>query len=62
MFDLDSLEKNSTIVIIGHQNSGKSFLIKDIVSHNKDIPLHIACSQTEHIYSFYHDFINSSIA
>jgi hypothetical protein len=59
MFDLDLLEKNSTIVIIGHQNSGKSFLIKDIVLHNKDIPLHIACSQAEHIYSFYHDFINN---
>ncbi len=59
MFDLDSLEKNSTIVIIGLRNTGKSYLIKDIVSHNKDIPLHIACSQTEHIYSFYDDFINN---
>jgi AAA+ ATPase superfamily predicted ATPase len=59
MFDLDLLEKNSTIVIIGLRNTGKSYLIKDIVSHNKDIPLHIACEQADRNYSFYDDFINN---
>jgi hypothetical protein len=56
-FDLDLIENNSSIVIIGHQNSGKSHLVKDIVKHKKDIPLKVACSRKENIYHFYQGFI-----
>ncbi len=56
-FDMKKLKKESIIVAIGKRNTGKSFLIKDILYHNRDIPLGTVVSRTDHLCHFYDKFI-----
>jgi AAA+ ATPase superfamily predicted ATPase len=57
---LDFIQDNSFILIIGSRSTGKSYLIKDIINNNKDIPLIIPISISEKYNCFYKDFINKS--
>jgi hypothetical protein len=69
-FDLSQLKDNSSIVLIGKRDTGKSFLTKDILFRHKDIPVGQVISGTEganHFYGkivpklFIHDEFNSQI-
>lgn len=56
-FDITKIKKESIVVCLGKRNTGKSFLIKDILYHNKDIPLGTVISRTDHLCHFYDKFI-----
>jgi AAA+ ATPase superfamily predicted ATPase len=55
---LDFIKDNSFILILGSRSTGKSYLIKDIINNNKDIPLIIQISISEKYNCFYKNFIN----
>jgi len=56
-FDMKKLKKESIVVCIGKRNTGKSFLIKDILYHKKDIPMGMVISRTDKMAHFYDQFI-----
>lgn len=56
-FDIKKIKKDSIIITIGKRNTGKSFLVKDILYHNRDIPLGMIISRTDHLSHFYDQFI-----
>jgi hypothetical protein len=55
-FKLDSMEKNPAIVMIAKRGSGKSFIIRDVLYHLKDIPGGVIISPTDRLSSFYKNF------
>jgi Poxvirus A32 protein len=56
-FDMNSIKDDSIVVLVGKRNTGKSFLIRDIMHNKKDIPIATAISPTEMANKFYGDFI-----
>ena len=69
-FNMKSIAPDSLCVFIGKRNGGKTFLVKDLLFHKKDIPLGTVISQTETLNgnfsenipgTFIHTKFNSSI-
>ena len=60
-FDIKKIQKDSIIITIGKRRTGKSFLIKDILYHNRDIPIGMVISQTDHLQHWYDKFIPSML-
>ena len=58
-FDPSKMADDSVSVFIARRRSGKSVLIKDIMSHKKHIPAGIVLSGTEEGNGFYGDFVPS---
>ena len=56
-FDMSSIRDDSVVVLIGKRNTGKSFLTKDLLYTNKDIPVGTVISPTEQANKFYSDMI-----
>lgn len=56
-FSLDMITDDCNIVLIGKKNTGKSFLVRDILFHKKTIPVGTVVSATEHANRFYGDFV-----
>jgi hypothetical protein len=56
-FDVKKLKKDSTVVLIGKKRMGKSFLVRDLLYHNRDIPLGTVISHTDHLQNYYDKFI-----
>lgn len=56
-FDIKKMNKNSVCVLIAKRNSGKSFLIKDILYHNRAIPAGMVISRSDKVAHFYDQFI-----
>lgn len=56
-FNMDDLEPNSTIVLVGMRRSGKSFLLRNILYHHRDFPLGTCISGTEHASPFFRYFL-----
>lgn len=56
-FDVSKIPDNKTIVILGKRGSGKSWLLKDILYHKRDIPVGTIISPTESANQFFGDFI-----
>ena len=52
-FDMKRLKYDSVVVLLGKRNTGKSFLTKDILYHNRDIPLGTIISPTENANQFF---------
>lgn len=52
-FDMTKIKHNSVVVMIGMRETGKSFLVKDLLWHHKDIPTGIVVSGTEGANHFY---------
>lgn len=59
-FNMSTLKDNSAICLIAKRNSGKSWLVKDILYHKRDIPVVIIISPTEKLGGFYNTFIPNS--
>jgi hypothetical protein len=56
-FDMASLSNLSVVVAIGKRKSGKSFLVRDILSRQADTPLGLVVSGTEIANKFFGKFI-----
>lgn len=56
-FDMKKIKKDSIITLIGKRMTGKSFLVKDILYHKRDIPLGMVVSRTDHLTHFYDKFV-----
>ena len=52
-FDIKTMSENATIAMIAKRASGKSFLTREILFHNRDIPTAVAISKTEKLNKFY---------
>jgi hypothetical protein len=58
-FDISSLKDDKVVVFIGKRETGKSFLVKDLLYHNQDIPIGTVISATESANTFYGNMIPS---
>ena len=52
-FDIRKIPKNSVVIFVGKRNTGKSFLVKDLLYYLRDIPIGTVISGTEGANSFY---------
>jgi len=56
-FDIQKMIKNPICILIAKRNSGKSFLIRDIMSYNREILAGSVISRTDKVAHFYDQFI-----
>ena len=56
-FNMSSIKDDSVVVLIGKRNTGKSYLTKDLLYNNKDIPVGTVISPTEMANKFYSNMI-----
>lgn len=56
-FNPSKITNDSVVVFIGKRNTGKSYCMKDILNHNKDIPIGIVISPTERANGYFEKFI-----
>ena len=52
-FDMSRIKHDKVVVLIGKRETGKSFLVKDLLWHNQDIPVGTVISGTEGANMFY---------
>jgi len=52
-FDIRNITDDKVIVLIGKRNTGKSFLVKDILYHHRNLPIGTVISGTEMANDFY---------
>jgi hypothetical protein len=58
-FDMSKIANGSIVVMIGKRNTGKSFLVKDLLYYKRDIPIGTVISATENSNRFYGDLMPS---
>lgn len=58
-FDMSRIRDDSVVVFIGKRNTGKSFLIRDLLWHKRNIPIGTVISGTEGANSFYSQIVPS---
>ena len=58
-FDMNNIKDDKVIVLIGKRDTGKSFLVKDLLYYHQSIPIGTVISGTESANSFYSDIIPS---
>ena len=56
-FNIRKIPKNSVVVFIGKRNTGKSFLVKDLLYYLRDIPIGTVISGTEGANAFYSEIV-----
>ena len=56
-FNPKSIEPNRIVLFIGKRNTGKSTLVKDILWHNRKIPMGMIMSPTEESNCFYQNMV-----
>lgn len=56
-FDMTKIKDDKVVVFIGKRDTGKSFLIKDLLFHHRGIPIGTVISGTESANSFYGSII-----
>ncbi len=52
-FNMNEIDNDKVVVLIGKRETGKSFLVKDLLYHNQSIPVGTVISGTEGANSFY---------
>ena len=52
-FDIGSIADDKVVVLIGKRETGKSFLVKDLLYHHRDIPIGTVISPTEPANKFF---------
>ncbi len=55
-FDMNRITGNPVVVFIGKRNTGKSFCVRDLLYHKRDIPIARVISGTDHANPFYSKF------
>jgi len=58
-FDPSKIKKGSVVVLIGKRETGKSFLVKDLLYYKRDIPVGTVISASESANCFYGDMMPS---
>ncbi len=58
-FDMNNIKDDKVIVLIGKRDTGKSFLVKDLLYYHQSIPIGTVISGTESANAFYSDIIPS---
>ena len=58
-FNMTDIRDDKVIVLIGKRDTGKSFLVKDLLYYHQSIPIGTVISGTESANSFYSDIIPS---
>jgi hypothetical protein len=58
-FDISSIKDDKVVVLIGKRETGKSFLVKDLLYYHRDIPIGTVISATESANGFYGHIIPS---
>ena len=58
-FDITSITSDKVVVFIGKRNTGKSFLVKDLLYHHRKIPVGTVISGTEAANPFYSTMVPS---
>ena len=56
-FDMSMIKDDQTVVFIGARNTGKSFLVKDLLYHHRHIPVGTCISPTEEANKCFSDII-----
>jgi hypothetical protein len=56
-FDMTMIKDHETVVLIGARNTGKSYLVKDMLYHHKHIPVGTCISPTEEANKCFGDHI-----
>jgi hypothetical protein len=56
-FNMSSIKDDSVVVLIGKRNTGKSYLTKDLLYNNRDIPVGTVISPTEMANKFYSSMV-----
>lgn len=56
-FDMSSLADDKVVVLIGKRETGKSFLVKDLLFHHRDIPVATVISPTEMANKFFGNIV-----
>lgn len=56
-FDVRNIKDDSVVLLIGKRNTGKSFLVRDIMYHHRNIPIGTVISPTEIANHFFEAFI-----
>ena len=52
-FDMSTMKSDKVVVFIGKRETGKSFLVKDLLYYQRDIPIGTVLSATESANCFY---------
>ena len=52
-FDMKSIKSDKVVLFIGKRETGKSFLVKDLLWHHRDLPVGTVISGTEGANQFY---------
>jgi len=58
-FDIRSITPDKVCVFIGKRETGKSFLVKDLLWHHRQVPIGTVISGTEAANTFYGDIVPS---
>jgi hypothetical protein len=56
-FDISTITSDKVVVLIGKRNTGKSFLIRDLLYHHTDLPIGTVISGTESANRFYEEMV-----
>lgn len=56
-FDVRNIKDDSVILFIGKRNTGKSFLLRDVLYHHRSVPIGMVISPTESANHFFENFI-----
>lgn len=58
-FDITSISSDKTVVLVGKRDTGKSFLVRDLLYYHRDTPLGTVISPTESANNFYTPIVPS---
>lgn len=58
-FDISTIDDDKVIVMIGKRDTGKSFLVRDLLYYHRDIPIGTVISATESANKFYSHLVPS---
>ena len=56
-FDMSRIRDDSIVLFIGKRNTGKSFLLRDVLYHHRSIPVGTVISATEAANGFYSEIV-----
>lgn len=56
-FDISSIADDKVVVLIGKRDTGKSYLVRDLLFHHRDMPIGTCISPTESANRFFSEII-----